>query len=283
MSIGDTLAEARRQRGLTITQVSQQTRIRETIIRGIEQGDFSSCGGDFYARGHIRSIATVVGVDPVPLIREYDEEHGPPGGMRAAEIFEPATPIKIHEPRPFGLGKILIVVLLAVIGFAAYHLVSTHGTHSPASQAANLRPVVKPKPKPAVTPAVRPTTVTNTGPPVAVIRLTATQDCWVGLTNATGQQLYQGIIPAGQSMTWREQDPVSMVVGNPPGISLTVNGKPELQNTQTVGYLSINPSQQNPVTSRLAAERRHGRLTRGRRPVPGERSAAPDHVPSRCV
>ena len=247
MSIGDTLAEARRQRGLTITQVSQETRIRETLIRGIEQGDFSPCGGDFYARGHIRSIATVVGVDPVPLIREYDEEHGPPGGMRAAEIFEPATPIKIHEPRPFGLGKILIVALLAVIGFAAYHLVSTHGTHSPASQAANLRPVVKPKP--AVTPAVRPTTVTNTGPPVAVIKLTATQDCWVGLTSAAGQQLYQGIIPAGQSMTWREQDPVSMVVGNPPGISLTVNGKPELQNTQTVGYLSINPSQQNPVTN----------------------------------
>jgi hypothetical protein len=28
-----------------------------------------------------------------------------------------------------------------------------------------------------------------------------------------------------------------------------VNGKPELQNTQTVGYLSINPSQQNPVTN----------------------------------
>ena len=74
----------------------------------------------------------MVGVDPVPLIREYDEEHGPPGGMRAAEIFEPATPIKIREPRPFGLGKVLIVALLAVIGFAAYHLVSTHGTHSPA-------------------------------------------------------------------------------------------------------------------------------------------------------
>jgi hypothetical protein len=91
--------------------------------------------------------------------------------------------------------------------------------------------------------------VTNTGPPVAVIKLTATQDCWVGLTNAAGQQIYQGIIPAGQSMTWREQHPVSMVVGNPPGISLTVNGQPELQNAQNVGYLSINPSQHNPVTS----------------------------------
>jgi cytoskeletal protein RodZ len=245
VSIGDTLAEARRQRGLTITQVSQQTRIRETIIRGIEQGDFSSCGGDFYARGHIRSIATVVGADPVPLIRQYDEEHGPPGGMRAAEIFEPATPIKIREPRPFGLGKILIVALLAVIGFATYHLVSTHGTHSSATQAATLRPVAKPKP--TVTPTAAPI-VTNPGPPVAVIKLTATQDCWVALTNASGQQLYEGIIPAGHSMTWRERHPVSMTVGNPPGISLTVNGKPELQNTTTVGQLSIDPSQQNPVT-----------------------------------
>ncbi len=248
MSIGGTLAEARRQRGLTITQVSQQTRIRETIIRGIEEGDFSSCGGDFYARGHVRSIATVVGADPVPLIREYDEEHGPPGGMRAAEIFEPATPIKIHEPRPFGLGKVLIVALLAVIGFATYHLVSTHGTHSSASQAANLRPVVKPKPKPTVTPTARPTTVTNTGPPVAVIRLTATQDCWVGLTDAAGNQLYQGIVPAGHTMTWREQHPVSMTVGNPPGVVLTVNGKAEQMNPNQVATLAINPPQQNSVT-----------------------------------
>ena len=58
MSIGETLADARRQAGLTITQVSRETRIRESIIRDIEQDDFSACGGDFYARGHIRSIAS---------------------------------------------------------------------------------------------------------------------------------------------------------------------------------------------------------------------------------
>ena len=91
MSIGDTLADARRQAGLTVTQVADRTRIRETIIRGIEQDDFSACGGDFYARGHIRSIASVVGIDPVPLIREYDEAHGAPEAMRAADVFEPST------------------------------------------------------------------------------------------------------------------------------------------------------------------------------------------------
>ena len=78
MSIGTTLAEARRQAGLTPTQVSQQTRLRETIIQGIESDDYSACGGDFYARGHIRAIARVVGADPVPLIEEYDRTRRAP-------------------------------------------------------------------------------------------------------------------------------------------------------------------------------------------------------------
>ncbi len=129
------------------TQVSQQTRIRESIVRAIEQGDFSPCGGDFYARGHIRSIAEVVGVDPVPLIREYDEEHGPPGGMRASQIFEPATPIKIREPRNLHLGRVLAVALLAVIGFGAYHVVSTRDAHPSATATATVRPVATAKPK----------------------------------------------------------------------------------------------------------------------------------------
>src|SRR5450432_4404962 len=99
VSIGNALAEARRQAGLTITQVSQRTCIRETIIRGIEHDDFSACGGDFYARGHIRSIARAEGLEPEPLIREYDATQGAPEAITAADVFEPSTPIKIRERR----------------------------------------------------------------------------------------------------------------------------------------------------------------------------------------
>lgn len=248
MSIGDTLAEARRQAGLTTTQVSQQTRIRESIVRAIEQGDFSPCGGDFYARGHIRSIAEVVGIDPAPLIREYDEEHGPPGGMRASQIFEPATPIKIREPRNLHLGRVLAVALLAVIGYGAYYFVSTRNSH-PAATAATVRPVTTPTPTP--TPTVTPTT-TPTAPVVpkgeAVIKLTAKSDCWVGFNSPTGQSLSQFLVRAGHSATWTEKDSVSMVIGNPPGAQLTVNGKPEQMNTVNVVTLKINPSSDTPVT-----------------------------------
>jgi cytoskeletal protein RodZ len=247
VSIGDTLAEARRQAGLTLALVSQQTRIRESIIASIEQGDFSPCGGDFYARGHIRSIAEVVGVDPVPLVRQYDEEHGPPGKMRAAQIFEPATPIKIREPRNLHVGRVLAVALLAVVGFGAYHLVTTREVHSSATPTVTLRPDVTPRP--AVTGTQKPVTHTVAAPRnVAVIKLTAISDCWVGLSSGTGQSIYQGIIPAGKTVTWNEKHPVSMTIGNPPGIKLTVNGRPQQMHTVQVVHLSINPASQTPVT-----------------------------------
>ena len=75
MSIGEDLAQARRRAGLTVTQVSERTCIRETIISGIERDDYSACGGNFYTRGNIRAIAKAVGTDPVPLIGEYDAAH----------------------------------------------------------------------------------------------------------------------------------------------------------------------------------------------------------------
>ena len=247
MSIGDTLAEAREQAGLTVTQVSEQTRIRESIIRSIELGDFSTCGGDFYARGHIRSVAGAVGTDPAPLIREYDDEHGSLGGMRAAEIFEPATPIRIHEPRRTHLGKVLALVLLAVVGFGLYHLVAMRGPRPAATAPAarpTMRSVVAVPPKPGAKPAAG-----KAGPKgEAVIRLTAASGCWVRLDSATGKSLYAGTVPAGQTMTWNEKHPVSLVIGNPPGIELTVNGKRQKLTGVQVVTLSIDPKSKTPVT-----------------------------------
>jgi hypothetical protein len=86
--IGKTLAEARHQAGLTVADVSEQTRIRPTIIRAIEDDDYTSCGGDFYARGNIRSIAKAVGIDSEPLIREYDAVHRAPGTFATVSLDE---------------------------------------------------------------------------------------------------------------------------------------------------------------------------------------------------
>ena len=244
MSIGESLAEARRQAGLTVTQVSQESRIREAIIRGIEQDDFSLCGGDFYARGHIRSIAGAVGTDPVPLISEYDAEHGPPGALRAADVFEPSTPIKIRERRRSPrLGTIVILVLLAVIGYSAYHLISTHGknNHPTASgtTTSSSRPPASPTPSPTPSASASPTpSLTD----VVINVATGQEDCWVLLTNATdGSQIYMGTLPAGTTMTWTEQEAVNIRLGNPATVVLTVNGHRQPIKTVLPVTLSFSP------------------------------------------
>jgi transcriptional regulator with XRE-family HTH domain len=86
--IGEALAGARRQADLTVAEVSERTRIRATIIRAIENDDYSACGGDFYARGHIRSIAKAVGTDPEQLIHEYDTAHRAPGVYSTVSLEE---------------------------------------------------------------------------------------------------------------------------------------------------------------------------------------------------
>ncbi|MGE5287689.1 MAG: helix-turn-helix domain-containing protein [Micromonosporaceae bacterium] len=219
MTIGDTLARARQDAGLSVTQISQRTRIRETVIRGIENDDFSPCGGDFYARGHIRSIAKVVGIDPDPLIQEYDAAHGGVRQVSAAQVFEPATPIKMHERRPPNWSAAMALAVLAVIVYGVIHtLAGSHHVNATAHQ------------KPVRTSAAAPT-VTHTPSPSAtprqrsvVVQLAANEDCWVGLYTMSGIEKWQGIIPAGGSHSWSFTRQVSMKIGNPGGIVLTVNG-----------------------------------------------------------
>jgi Helix-turn-helix domain len=192
VSIGATLAAARRRAGLTVGDVSDRTRVREAIISGIERDDYAACGGDFYARGHIRAIARAVGEDPDPLIGEFDSTWGSARELTAAEAFRPVMPLRARERRRVRWTAALAVVVLAVLGLASYMFAAhvggpaQHGTataarqHSrapggPSAQAqsaavsapatrASSSPPPSPSPSPTPTVALAPATVTAFGP-----------------------------------------------------------------------------------------------------------------------
>jgi cytoskeletal protein RodZ len=140
VSIGATLAAARRRAGLTVSEVSQRTRVTEPIIRGIEHDDYTACGGDFYARGHIRAIARAVGEDPLPLIDEFDSTWRSAKEITAAEAFQPSMPLRKRERRRVRWTAFLAVLVLAVLGFAGYKFASGVGRDRHVSAAASLHP-----------------------------------------------------------------------------------------------------------------------------------------------
>jgi Helix-turn-helix domain len=185
--IGDTLAGARQRAGLTVAQVSEQTCIREAVIKGIEGGDYSACGGDFYARANIRSIARVVGADSGPLIAEYDALHRARGALSAVSLQEllatsvpaaarrradlstvgglvasgyatmrrwagshaargPAAPA--HRPRGRWLSWIVVLGLVAVLGFGVYSRFSGLRPVAAAPSAAGKHAVIHQQPGP---------------------------------------------------------------------------------------------------------------------------------------
>jgi cytoskeletal protein RodZ len=226
VSVGEELAAARRQAGLTITQVSQRTCIRETIVRGIERGDYSACGGDFYARGHVRSIARAVGLDPDQAVRHYDATVRPPEPITAADVFHPFTPVKLRERRRPNWSVVLlagIVVVAGIVGFRYFarsnpaprpaasgqhsqHHAATPAAHSPAAAATHSAPA-----QVQITVIAHPGNVT-----------------WAQITASNGTVLFSGDIGTGAGLNQQtETDASGMTVelGNPLGADLYLNGK----------------------------------------------------------
>ena len=85
--IGPALAAARTRLRLSVDQLAERTRIRPHVIESIEVDDFAPCGGDFYARGHLRTLARILGVDAAPLLRSYDE-HYADAPIDARRVFQ---------------------------------------------------------------------------------------------------------------------------------------------------------------------------------------------------
>ncbi len=85
--IGPELAAARTRVGLTVDELAERTRIRPHVIESIEVDDFAPCGGDFYARGHLRTLARVLGQDPAPLLATFDERYAT-APINARRVFE---------------------------------------------------------------------------------------------------------------------------------------------------------------------------------------------------
>jgi cytoskeletal protein RodZ len=250
--IGATLADARWRAHLTVDEVSHRTRIREAIIWGIEQDDFSACGGDAYARGHIRAIAQAVETDPDPLIQQYDETYRTHEAIDDVVVLRPppppmpGRPPRPHRRRRLAVTTALGVVVLALVGWAVDHVVSGaspqhdkalavtgHASSHPASGvAAAGQGSASPQPSPTpsavpTTPSPSPTPTPSTPPAPASHALAVADAVPFGSGGAgTGDnpQSAAAAIDSSSSTGWRSDWYTSAALGNlKPGTGLLLN------------------------------------------------------------
>ena len=114
--IGPEFAAARTRLGLSVDQLAERTRIRPHVIESIEADDFVPCGGDFYARGHIRTLARILGVDAAPLLASYDERYADaPVNPRRVFEAELAHSGGIRATRGGPNWSVLVAAVMALV------------------------------------------------------------------------------------------------------------------------------------------------------------------------
>ncbi|MFT4082320.1 MAG: helix-turn-helix domain-containing protein [Nocardioides sp.] len=116
--IGPQLTVARTRIGLSIDTLAERTRIRPHVIEAMERDDFGPCGGDFYARGHLRTLARVLGIEAAPLLADYDERYAS-GPVNPRSVFEaelatgPTGTIRSMRSGPN--WSVLVAAVMAVV------------------------------------------------------------------------------------------------------------------------------------------------------------------------
>ncbi|QES47911.1 DUF4115 domain-containing protein [Streptomyces venezuelae] len=241
-SIGRTIQQARIAAGLTVDEVSSITRVRTPIVHGIEQDDFTRCGGDVYARGHIRTIARAVDLDPAPLVDAYDAAHGGrPAPTPAAPLFE-AERIRPERQRPNWTAA-MVAAIVAVIGFVGFTAFSggednakrpvAEGTVSPKPAPAQTGKVITqtpqlPPPPKAPAPKPEPSDGAIAAAPkdLVTVVLTANDgESWISAKDSTGRSLFDGMVEQGDSKTFTDKESIDLVLGDAGAVQLFVNGK----------------------------------------------------------
>jgi cytoskeletal protein RodZ len=226
VSIGETLTEERQRAGLSVTQVSLQTRIRETVIRGMEADDFSACGGNFYARGHIRSISRVIGIDPEPLVAEFDAAHGgAPQPVSAVSAFEPEQPVAFRERRSPNWSAAMALALALVVIYGVVQVVG-HGGGGEQRTAQQVAGTPAPSPSPTASAPSQNSSPVAEAPRTRVeVRVQAKRTTWLNVRDDKGKSLFSGMLREGDQQSFTAKKKIRLVVGVGGSVTLTVNGK----------------------------------------------------------
>jgi cytoskeletal protein RodZ len=217
---------ARESAGLSIDELASRISIRAGLLREMEKNNFIHCGGDTYARGHLRTIANHILVDPQTLLDLYNEEHS--GESRKIhDMLVENSVAKIPTERKSVAPKSLViasVVLLSAVALGQIIISNSQTTVIPAVKAS---PSVTATPSASTSPSPKATTE-NASPAVSgemKLTISATRGSSNIHVVAGGKTLFQDPIFQGDTKSFSAPTSISVYLSNAGDLDLTLNGE----------------------------------------------------------
>jgi transcriptional regulator with XRE-family HTH domain len=95
-AFGPNLRRIRLQRGVSLKQLADSTKVAETLWAGLERNDFSRWPNGIFARAYVREYAKAIGVDPESTVDDFCRWF-PNGDRRVAPIIKGQAEIVGHD------------------------------------------------------------------------------------------------------------------------------------------------------------------------------------------
>jgi cytoskeletal protein RodZ len=235
MSLGSVIRQARIDAGLSVDDLSERTSIRAGLLKEIESDDFTKCGGETYARGHLRNISPHIKMDSQLLLELYENEQS----MQPRRIQEMlaennvmTNPIdkKTISWKTLAGISLSTLALLAAVQIIISNSKTTTVTNPEvvASESATPQPSMTSEAQPTTaatsTPSVvRDTYSSGTGVSVSVTAVRA--NSWLFVSDSNGTTLYSGQVRNGQKLNFSATTRINLKAGNAGAVDVSVNGK----------------------------------------------------------
>jgi len=232
MTLGSTIRDAREAARISLESLSDSTSIRIGLLTEMENNNFSHCGGDTYARGHLRNIANRIGLNPQILLDLYNDQHSTEKRAIQDLLVENNIMQVPREKKTISWKVPALVSVTILFVIASVQIVTSNQDSSP-TPAPSVSASKSAEPTPAPTESSTPTppatqspapAVTSMSGPVELTLVASRGNSYIHIV-VDGSQAEKGSMFQGESKTFKGKKVISIYLSNPAGLDLTLNGK----------------------------------------------------------
>ncbi len=237
-SFGEQLRLAREARGISLREISEQTRISTRYLEAIESGDLKRLPGGIFNRSFIKAYAKYVGYDETEALEAYARTAREQGGSDEVTT----TPYKSHVytdgsgARSSLMTLVLTIIILAILSLGVYAALHWYQRREAAGMNDKAMPAAQPAPTTA------PNITNSTAPPTAagfVIQIKALDEAaWIKI-RVDGEDAHDYTLKPGEVRELKPAQTLSIRYAKikAKSLELTINGRAAKVLTDSTGNL----------------------------------------------
>ncbi|MBI2821508.1 MAG: DUF4115 domain-containing protein [Acidobacteria bacterium] len=212
--VGAWLKSTRENKGISLEQISQATKMNIMFLRALEEDRFEQLPGGMFPRAMVRSYARSLGASENKALEIYAEQFPPPP--------PPPEPPKRNWKPLIRIGLSVGFALAALTGGVIY--MKTQGDagvrlHQPRVETMTLQ---------AAAPMVAASSVESQVAPDAPsglnLQIVALDECWLSLS-ADGNIIDRRLLRKGELLHYHADNSFIAQVGNAGGVRFVINGQ----------------------------------------------------------